>query len=208
MPYEHKFDSLCFGLVFFAFAVVACRRGTFCNCGHFLLDKEQRKKNKQTKKSNLAKERITFQKQKSFKTISALWSSPLLRALETTAILFADSDKLALAHVTPVISELWSCRCDEGTPKSAFLKEHPEFARWDGWDAIDEHWWDDMSSDAEGRVCRARKELTELAKRESGVVAVVSHSTFLSGLLGMSFANGEQRWMSLEEFQSSAGSIK
>mmetsp|Transcript_10965 Transcript_10965/g.24158 ORF Transcript_10965/g.24158 Transcript_10965/m.24158 type:complete len:257 (+) Transcript_10965:50-820(+) len=80
---------------------------------------------------------------KALRSAELVVTSPLHRALETTALLLQGEDAAEVpVLVSPLVAERWSAPCDEGTAKSELLpKLSQQMRSWEGWDAMPEEWW-------------------------------------------------------------------
>ena len=137
-------------------------------------------------------------KNKFYDTIKLVITSPLLRALQTTEILFNDMNISIL--VTPIVTERYSATCDEGTKKSVLLKKYPIYGKWNGWNNINECWWDTRSQNINERYCdfaeNRCKALHKLIKmRKEKCIAVVGHGGIFKKLLNKWLKNGEIYWV-------------
>ena len=62
--------------------------------------------------------------------------SPLSRAVQTAAAIFGEKPS-ARTVLTPLHSERWSAKCDEGRPKTALVAQFAFLKEWDGRCATD-----------------------------------------------------------------------
>lgn len=139
---------------------------------------------------DLKKIQTKLSKDKNFyKNIELVITSPLLRALQTTDILFGNTN--INIEVTTLNSEIYSVTCDLGTKKSILLKKYPKYLKWKNWNNINEIWW---SEDNKNDNKRLELFKTYLLNKNENCIAVVGHSTFFYKLLGKSFNNGEIYW--------------
>ena len=127
------------------------------------------------------REKLNKQYQKEFyDKIDIVISSPLLRALQTTFILFNGMD--IPMYVSSHHTEIYTADCDCGTNIDQLLKKYPHFKQsFNGWDQIQnngKNWW--PSEDEGDEVIEARHfALAEqLIKHEKKGIAVVGHGNF------------------------------
>lgn len=89
---------------------------------------------------------------------------------------------------------------DQGTPKSALLKKHPQVASWQGVDELPEEFWPPRSLHAEEEVAaRVLKFKEWLLARPEACLACVGHSAFFRTMTGLEhkLANCEAFWCEL-----------
>lgn len=116
-------------------------------------------------------------------------TSPLTRAMETTALLLGPDDGDVRVMVYAGGSERWSAPCDEGRPRSELLLGLPErMRRWEGWDALPERWWAEPGEDAWERA----EAFAEFVKqRPEERIALVGHGGFWDIVVGQYLGNCE-----------------
>jgi len=114
-------------------------------------------------------------------------TSPLMRAMQTTALLLGDDDAGVRVMVHQIGTERWSAPCDEGTRKSELLETVPErFRQWEGWDVLPECWWAESGEDAWARI----DEFVEFVRqRPEERIAFVGHGGFWSMVIGQYLGN-------------------
>eukprot|EP01083_Nonionella_stella_P036273 98985_1 len=144
----------------------------------------------QGEKSVKSLRKMKLEKTDFYDNIELVVSSPLLRTLQTSYHIFEGRNIPMM--VSKHITECYSATCDEGTPKTNFLKKYPQFTQYKGWDALEENWWPNDYNDNERHRMKLFTQF--LYQRPEQCVAVVSHSSFLSGYLGRGFANAEINW--------------
>jgi len=118
-------------------------------------------------------------------------TSPLLRALETTALLLEAAgarDTRVLVHAGAI--ERCTAPCDKGTLKTDLMRVLPEaMQHWEGWEALPERFWAEPGEDAWGRV----ESFVEAVRRErpEGRIVFVGHGGFWEMVLGRYLENCE-----------------
>jgi len=116
--------------------------------------------------------------------IERLLTSPYTRALETAAIISAQTG-IAIA-VEPIVRERAAFSCDIGTPRSQLAARWPHLS----FDHIDEIWWQSaVESEAElghrcGRFRTIARGMTDWQR-----VAVVTHWGFIRAITGVEAQN-------------------
>jgi len=114
-------------------------------------------------------------------------TSPLLRAMQTTALLLGPDNAGVRIMVHAKATERWSAPCDEGTSKTELLEVVSDQIReWEGWDAVPEQWW---AQDGEDWWVRAEEFKTFLQERPEARIACVGHGGFWDVLLGKHLGN-------------------
>jgi glucosyl-3-phosphoglycerate phosphatase len=135
--------------------------------------------------------------------IDLVITSPLTRALQTTAGLFADHPSLPRILVESLHRERVENSCDVGRSPALLAKEFPAFAL----DHLPETWWHHDDSADERGVCVEAIELVEaraeqfrrfLSRRPERHIVVVGHGTFFRVLTGQVLMNCEIAEMTLE----------
>lgn len=125
---------------------------------------------------------------------------PLSRAVQTAVALYPHlaeepSCKVALS---PLVTQRWGNRCDEGLPKSELVKKFPFLSRWEGFDALEEHWSPTEGSESNWKDSRVNRFLSWLHGRTEEHIVVVTHNEVINPILGKSVALGGwaeyQRW--------------
>lgn len=123
-------------------------------------------------------------------------TTPLTRALQTTAGLFADHPSSPTILVEPMHRERVENSCDIGRSPALLAEAFPAFA----FDHLPEIWWHNHESPDERGVCVEPMELVQtradafrrlLFQRPERVIAVVGHGTFFLRLTGRVLANCE-----------------
>jgi glucosyl-3-phosphoglycerate phosphatase len=126
--------------------------------------------------------------------IDLVVTTPLTRALQTTAGLFADHPSSPPILVESLHRERLENSCDVGRSPALLSREFPSFAL----DHLPEVWWHHHDSPDERGVCVEPVELVQsraeafrrfLLQRPERVIAVVGHGTFFHILLGQPLAN-------------------
>lgn len=128
--------------------------------------------------------------------INLVITSPLTRALQTTAGLFGDHPSSPPILVEPLHRERVENSCDIGRSPALLAKEFPSFAL----GHLPEAWWHNHGNPDERGVCvepleevqsRAKEFKRMLLRRPERLIAVVGHGTFFYRLIGQSLANCE-----------------
>jgi len=128
--------------------------------------------------------------------IDLVITTPLTRALQTTAGLFADHPSSPPILVQSLHRERVENSCDVGRSPALLSKEFPSFA----FDHLPEVWWHTHESPDNRGVCIEPVELVRsradefkrfLLERPERLIAVVGHGTFLFHLIGHALANCE-----------------
>jgi len=128
--------------------------------------------------------------------IELVITSPLTRALQTTAGIFSDHPSAPSILVEPLHRERVENSCDIGRTPAVLAHEFPSFVL----DHLPEVWWHDLGERDERGICvepveaveRRVGEFTELLRqRPERMIAVVGHGTFFSLLTGRMLANCE-----------------
>jgi broad specificity phosphatase PhoE len=111
--------------------------------------------------------------------------SPLTRTIETATAAFE-------GHATPkrlchLMCERATMPSDQGTPKAALLKKHPQIAEWQGWDELPDEFWPPRSLKTAEQEVAARVEefKTFLLQRPEACFALVGHSAFFQTMTSM-----------------------
>ncbi len=126
--------------------------------------------------------------------VEVVITSPLTRALQTTAGLFADHPSTPTILVEHLHRERVENSCDVGRSPALLAQEFPAFRL----HHLPEVWWHTTDTpDARG-ICVEPMELVQrradefrrfLAQRPERVIAVVGHGTFFLQLTGQALAN-------------------
>ena len=128
--------------------------------------------------------------------IDLVITTPLTRALQTTAGLFADHPSSPPILVESLHRERVENSCDVGRSPALLSKEFPSFAL----GHLPEVWWHNHDSPDERGVCIEPVELVQsraaefkrfLLQRPERLIAVVGHGTFFFALIGQRLANCE-----------------
>ena len=123
-------------------------------------------------------------------------TSPLTRALQTTAGIFADHPFSPRILVEALHRERLESSCDIGRSPSTLQDEFPSFA----FDHLPDVWWHHHDRPDDRGVCvepaelvqsRAREFRRFLLQRPEALIAVVGHGTFFFNLIGQKLANCE-----------------
>jgi len=137
------------------------------------------------------------------RAIDLVITTPLTRALQTTAGLFADHPSSPPILVEPLHRERVENSCDVGRSPALLSREFPSFAL----DHLPDVWWHDHDRPDERGVCvepvelvRARADAFRrlLLQRPERLIAVVGHGTFFFNLIGRTLANCEVVEVTLE----------
>ena len=130
-------------------------------------------------------------------------TTPLTRALQTTAGLFAAHPSSPVILVEALHRERVENSCDVGRSPSLLSTAFPEFV----FDHLPEIWWHNHDAPDERGVCvepidvvhaRAAQFRTMLLQRPERHIAVVGHGTFFRALTGRVLANCEVVELMLE----------
>ena len=130
------------------------------------------------------------------RAIDLVITTPLTRALQTTAGLFADHPSSPPILVESLHRERVENSCDVGRSPALLSKAFPSFA----FDHLPDIWWHHHDSPDERGVCiepmdvvqaRAREFKRFLLQRPERSIAVVGHGTFFFVLTGQALANCE-----------------
>lgn len=115
-------------------------------------------------------------------------TTPLLRALQTTALLLGPGcGEDPRVVVDAAATERLSAPCDMGTCKSELLEIAPqECRRWRGWEALPERWWPDADDDTWGR---REAFVAALRERPEARIVCVGHGAFWQLTLGRYLGN-------------------
>ena len=128
--------------------------------------------------------------------IELVITTPLTRALQTTAGVFADHPSSPLILVEALHRERVENSCDVGRSPALLSKDFPAFAL----DHLPEVWWHAHDSPDDRGVCvepveevqlRAAAFKRLLLQRPERLIAVVGHGTFFFNLIGRSLRNCE-----------------
>ena len=129
-------------------------------------------------------------------SIDVVITSPLTRALQTTAGIFSDHPSAPPIIVDSLHRERVENSCDVGRSPSELARQFPQFVL----DHLPEVWWHHHDNPDERGICvepvaavarRAEEFRSLLAARPEGVIAVVGHGTFFYNLTGKMLANCE-----------------
>ena len=143
--------------------------------------------------------------------IDLVITSPLTRALQTTAGLFADHPTSPKILVEPLHRERVENSCDIGRSPALLSTEFPSFAL----DHLPDVWWHNEGEPDERGVCiepveavqsRAKAFRHLLLLRPERAIAVVGHGTFFYNLTGKFLANCDVIEFDLEDATSSRNS--
>lgn len=135
--------------------------------------------------------------------IELVITTPLTRALQTAAGLFADHPRAPPILVEPLHRERVENSCDVGRSPALLAREFPSFAL----DHLPDVWWHSHDSPDERGVCVEPVELVHsraeafkrfLLQRPERLIAVVGHGTFFRILIGRPLANCEIAEFTLE----------
>ena len=130
------------------------------------------------------------------KAIQLVITTPLTRAVQTAAGLFADHPSSPRILVESLHRERVENSCDVGRSPALLAQEFPSFAL----DHLPEVWWHHHDSPDERGVCvepvelfrsRAEEFRRLLVQRPERLIAVVGHGTFFFNLIGQHLANCE-----------------
>jgi len=130
------------------------------------------------------------------KPIDLVITSPLTRALQTTAGIFADHPSSPRILVEALHRERVENSCDIGRSPVVLRNEFPSFA----FDHLPDVWWHHHDRPDTRGVCveptdlvqsRAREFKRFLLYRPEALIAVVGHGTFFFNLTGQKLANCE-----------------
>ena len=128
--------------------------------------------------------------------VDVVIASPLTRALQTAAGLFADHPSSPLILVEHLHRERVENSCDVGRSPSILAREFPTLVL----DHLPEVWWHHDGNPDERGICvepvesvarRAEEFRRWLSQRPERVIAVVGHGTFFYNLTGKMLANCE-----------------
>ncbi|MEO8134749.1 MAG: histidine phosphatase family protein [Betaproteobacteria bacterium] len=155
--------------------------------------------------SKLGEEQVRMAREKLHQVaVELVITSPLTRALQTAAGLFADHPSSPTILVESLHRERVESSCDIGRSPAILAQEFPAFVL----DHLPEVWWHAHGDPDERGVCvepieaverRAREFRQLLSLRPERVIAVVGHGTFFFNLTGQKFANCEVVRFSLDE---------
>ncbi|HVE51380.1 MAG TPA: histidine phosphatase family protein [Casimicrobiaceae bacterium] len=138
------------------------------------------------------------------RAIDLVITTPLSRALQTTAGLFMDHPSAPPILVERLHRERVENSCDVGRSPAMLSKEFPSFE----FDHLPEIWWHANGTPDERGVCvepielvrsRAEEFKRFLLQRPERLIAVVGHGTFFLNLIGQALANCEIVEVTLEE---------
>ena len=130
------------------------------------------------------------------RTIDLIVTTPLTRALQTTAGIFADHPSAPRVLVESLHRERLENSCDVGRSPALLAQEFPAFAL----DHLPDVWWHNDETADERGVCvepveavfsRTQEFKRWLLRRPEHRIAVVGHGTFFFMLTGRKFANCE-----------------
>ena len=130
------------------------------------------------------------------RSIELVITTPLTRALQTTAGLFADHPSSPVILVEALHRERVENSCDVGTSPARLSSAFPGYA----FDHLPEIWWHNHDAPDERGVCvepidivhsRAEEFRRLLLHRPERHIAVVGHGTFFRALTGRVLANCE-----------------
>eukprot|EP01084_Bolivina_argentea_P156520 272806_1 len=145
------------------------------------------------------REKLTKQYKKAFyDKIDVVITSPLLRALQTTLILFSGMN--IPIYVSVHHTECFSAECDFGTNVDVLLKKFPIFKAFKGWDDIsNENWWPIEEETREKLFERHISFADLLIKHDKKCIAAVGHGAFFKAFTKQfgkerMFNNGEINW--------------
>lgn len=128
--------------------------------------------------------------------VDVVITSPLTRALQTAAGIFADHPSSPPIVVESLHRERVENSCDVGRSPSILAQQFPAFVL----DHLPEVWWHDDGNPDERGICvepveavarRADEFRAWLSQRPERVIAVVGHGTFFYNLTGRMLANCE-----------------
>jgi broad specificity phosphatase PhoE len=137
------------------------------------------------------------------RAIDLVITTPLTRALQTTAGLFADHPSSPPILVESLHRERVENSCDVGRSPALLSREFPLFAL----DHLPDIWWHHHDDPDERGVCVEPMELVQsraqefkrfLLQRPERLIAVVGHGTFFFNLIGQHLANCEVVEVTLE----------
>ena len=135
--------------------------------------------------------------------VDVVIASPLTRALQTAAGLFADHPSSPLILVEPLHRERVENSCDVGRSPSILAREFPMLAL----DHLSEVWWHHDGNPDDRGICvepveavarRAEEFRHLLSQRPERMIAVVGHGTFFYNLTGKMLANCEVTQFTLD----------
>lgn len=130
------------------------------------------------------------------KPIDLVITTPLTRALQTTAGLFADHPASPVILVESLHRERVENSCDIGRSPALLAKEFPSFEL----AHLPDVWWHNHDRPDERGICVEPLELVRaratafrgfLLQRPERLIAVVGHGTFFFNLIGQALANCE-----------------
>jgi len=116
--------------------------------------------------------------------------SPLSRAVETAAIAIGQRPACRVV-LSPLCSERWTGRCDEGRTKSQLVADFPFVADWEGFAGLPENWSHTQKSDQHWFTQRVPAFLDWLRSQPERLVVTVGHGAFFEGLSGKYLDNCE-----------------
>ena len=105
--------------------------------------------------------------------------SPLSRAVQTAVGVFGEKPA-ARTVLSPLHTERWSAKCDEGRCKSELLAQFPFLASWEGLDALTEHWTPTRQSDQRWQSTRVPAFIDFLRAQPETNIVVVGHGAYFA----------------------------
>ena len=142
-----------------------------------------------------------------YNKIEAVVTSPLLRAMQTTEILFPKDivDKYNIKiYVSHLQSELrlYGLKCNMGHTKPYYFAQKwfvdKGYSKWIGWHDIPDVWYPiDQENGNEARIEQFQKYCINQIKHNT--FAIVGHKHFLHAISGHYLKNGQVQWIDIDK---------
>lgn len=116
--------------------------------------------------------------------------SPLSRAIETAALAFGEAPSCRVV-LSPLHSERWLGACDEGRSKEELAQAFPFIRKWEGFEALEQHWTPTRETDGDWSTRRVQAFLAWLRVQPERRTVVVGHGAFFGAILGRHLQNCE-----------------
>ncbi len=114
--------------------------------------------------------------------------SPLSRAVQTAHTIYEGS---APYLITPLHTERWSCRSDEGVSASKLGEKNSYVKEWQGFDDLPEDWTPTRSTDRDWYTTRVPAFIQFLRDRDEEKIVVIGHGGIFGALVGRDMRNCE-----------------
>ena len=142
-----------------------------------------------------------------YNKIEGVVTSPLLRAMQTTEILFPKdiidkyNIKIYVSHLQTEL-RLYGLECNMGNKKSYYFDQKwfidKGYSKWIGWDDIPDVWYPtDTENTNEARIEQFKKYCINTIKHDT--FAIVGHKHFLHAISGKYLKNGEVHWIDIDK---------